>query len=92
MKAKRPRRRSWAFKFARAPSQTKRRASILVGDAIAQLEHCDVMCFLKILVMPTVPVGLPVRAAQTVDAAAVYLTTRSPAKYRRQPETSCART
>ena len=69
MKAKRPRRRSWAFKFARAPSQTKRRASILVGDAIAQLEHCDVMCFYKILVM--LAVGLPVRAAQTVDAVAV---------------------
>ena len=57
---------------------------------IAQLEHCDVMRFYKILVM--LAVGLPVRAAQTVDAATVYRTTRSQAKYRRRPETSCART
>ena len=42
--------------------------TILVGDAIAQLEHFDVMCLYQLLMMLTV--GLPVRAAQTVDAAA----------------------
>ena len=41
--------------------------TILVGDAIAQLEHFDVMCLYQLLMMLTV--GLPVRAARTVDAA-----------------------
>jgi hypothetical protein len=42
--------------------------TILVGDAIAQLEHFDVMCLYQLLMMLTV--GLPVRAAQSIDAAA----------------------